>query len=98
MFRVLQSFINPDYQYILSISDPAKEQATAATDMTTQPNVGLMSIQQYVWPLPPLAEQSCLVSRIEDRRRLCAGLRRRLGSAQVTQASLARASTDGAVT
>jgi type I restriction enzyme S subunit len=42
-------------------------------------------------PLPPLAEQSRIVARVEELRRLCTDLRRRLAAAQATQAQLAEA-------
>jgi type I restriction enzyme S subunit len=48
-------------------------------------------IRNYVVPLPPLAEQSRIVSRVESLRRLCADLRQRLAARQTTQAHLAEA-------
>jgi len=42
-------------------------------------------------PLPPAAEQSRIVARIEELRRLCADLRQRLSASQATQAHLAEA-------
>lgn len=41
--------------------------------------------------LPPLAEQSRIVTRVEALRRLCADLRQRLSASQTTQARLAEA-------
>lgn len=52
-------------------------------------NVGDMRLA--VAPLPPLAEQSRIVTRIEELRRLCAELRQRLSASQTTQAHLAEA-------
>jgi len=42
-------------------------------------------------PLPPLAEQSRIVTRVAQLRRLCAELRARLAASQSTQAHLAEA-------
>jgi type I restriction enzyme S subunit len=41
--------------------------------------------------LPPLAEQSRIVTRVAQLRRLCADLRQRLSASQSTQAQLAEA-------
>ena len=41
--------------------------------------------------LPPLAEQSRIVTRVAQLRRLCADLRQRLTASQSTQAHLAEA-------
>ena len=41
--------------------------------------------------LPPLAEQSRIVSRVTSLRRLCTDLRQRLAASQSTQAHLVEA-------
>jgi type I restriction enzyme S subunit len=58
--------------------------------------VGQASINQtqvggVAIPLPPLAEQSRIVTRVTQLRRLCADLRQRLSASQSTQAYLAEA-------
>lgn len=58
-------------------------------------NVGDMRLA--VVPLPPVAEQSRIVARVEELRRLCADLRERLASGQRTQAQLAEALVQTAV-
>ena len=45
-------------------------------------------------PVPPLAEQSRIVTRVASLRRLCADLRQRLTASQSTQAHLAEALVD----
>ena len=42
-------------------------------------------------PLPPLAEQSRIVTRVTALRRLCADLRQRLAEREAVQARLAEA-------
>ena len=91
VIKVLRGFIEPDYQYLFSVSGCAKTQAASATNKTTQPNVGLKSIQEFLVPLPPLAEQSRIVTRVTALRRLCADLRQRLAERQSVQARLAQA-------
>ncbi len=49
------------------------------------------ALDRYVIPLPPLAEQSRIVARVEALRRLCADLRQRLSASQTAQVLLAGA-------
>jgi type I restriction enzyme S subunit len=49
-------------------------------------------------PVPPLAEQSRIVDRVTDLRRLCADLRERLAASQATQSRLAEATVQSAAT
>jgi type I restriction enzyme, S subunit len=95
VIKVLRGFIEPDYQYMYSISGLARGQAATATNKTTQPNVGLKSIQDFLVPLPPLAEQSRIVTRVNELRRLCADLRQRLSAQQKLQTQLAEALVAG---
>jgi type I restriction enzyme, S subunit len=91
IIKCLKGFVDPDYQFIVSISALTVDQATTATNKTTQPNVGLKSIKSFLFPLPPLAEQRRIVARVEELRRLCAQLRERLTDARRTQSHLADA-------
>ena len=53
--------------------------------------MGLKSIQEFLVPLPPLPEQSRIVTRVTALRRLCADLRQRLAERAAVQARLAEA-------
>jgi len=55
----------------------------------TMPKVNQATVAGAPLPLPPLAEQSRIVARVESLRRLCAELRQRLAGSQATQAQLA---------
>ena len=74
VIKVLRGYVDPDYQYLFSVSLCAKVQAVSATNKTTQPNVGLKSIQEYLFPLPPLTEQFRIVARVEELMQLCDAL------------------------
>jgi type I restriction enzyme S subunit len=56
-----------------------------------QPFVSLSLLRSIPFPLPPAAEQSRIVTRVAQLRRLCADLRQRLSASQRTQAHLAEA-------
>ncbi|OYT92873.1 MAG: restriction endonuclease [Burkholderiales bacterium PBB3] len=56
-----------------------------------QPNLNVGKIKATLIPLPPLAEQSRIVTRVAQLRSLCADLRQRLSASQSTQAHLAEA-------
>jgi type I restriction enzyme S subunit len=53
--------------------------------------LNLGSLRTFPIPLPPLAEQSRIVARVEELRQLCNVLRQRLASSQTTQGHLAEA-------
>ena len=53
------------------------------------------ALGRYLIPLPPLAEQSRIVTRVAQLRRLCSDLRQRLSASQSTQAHLAEALVSG---
>jgi type I restriction enzyme S subunit len=62
------------------------DRSTHGTCKLESPKIFGMSL-----PLPPLAEQSRIVTRVAQLRRLCTDLRHRLAASQSTQAHLAEA-------
>lgn len=64
---------------------------------TGVPHISTKQVGNLVAGLPPLAEQSRIVARVESLRRLCADLRQRLSTSQTTQAKLAEALVENAV-
>jgi type I restriction enzyme S subunit len=55
------------------------------------PHISTKQVGGLAFALPPLAEQSRIVTRVAQLRRLCADLRQRLAASQSTQAHLAEA-------
>ena len=56
-----------------------------------KPGLNLQNINDLPVPLPPLAEQSRIVTRVTALRHLCAELRQRLAEREAVQARLAEA-------
>jgi type I restriction enzyme S subunit len=53
--------------------------------------LSIAKLGQFLIPLPPLAEQSRIVTRVTQLRRLCFELRQRLAEREAVQARLAEA-------
>ncbi len=97
VIKTLHGFIAPQYQFIFSISELTKTQAKKAENKTTQANVGIKSIQQYLVPLPPLAEQHRIVTKVDELLTLCDQLKTKLANAQILQQQLAETLVQQAV-
>jgi type I restriction enzyme S subunit len=65
--------------------------SNASGTSSSMKNVSREVVLSTPVPLPPLAEQSRIVARVEALRRLCADLRQRLAASQTAQAQLAGA-------
>lgn len=65
--------------------------ANASGTSSSMKNVSREVVLRTPVPLPPLAEQSRIVTRVAQLRRLCCDLRQRLTASQSTQAHLAEA-------
>ena len=94
IIKTMPKLVDASYQFLCSISGIAEAQAERATNKTTQPNVGLKSIQAYVFPLPPLPEQSRIVAKVEALMALCDRLEAQQGEAARVQAQWTQAALD----
>jgi type I restriction enzyme S subunit len=71
VIKNLQGFIDPKYSYYYSISKLVRAEIERYTKKTTQANVGVQSIQIFLFPLPPLAEQRRIVAKIDELMARC---------------------------
>ena len=62
-----------------------------AAGLRKDPNINGQIIKKMVMPLPPLTEQSRIVTRVNELRGLCTDLRQRLAAGQAVQSHLAEA-------
>jgi len=75
-----------------------KKQLFRFDNGSAQPNLSAGNVMLYACPLPPLAEQHRIVTKVEELIALCDALKQRLADAQTTQIHLADAIVEQAVT
>ena len=91
IIKHMKGLMNPRYVFFYSISPFLQQETQKYVNKTTQPNVGIKSIQQFLFPLPPLAEQERIVKRVEQLLSLCDALEGRLQSAEEERGRLVAA-------
>ena len=91
--KLMKGLVSPQYvdMYMNSRDCRVNEIEPDLTQQTGQANYNGTKLKSIRIPLPPLAEQSRIVTRIAQLRRQCADLRQRLSASQSTQAHLAEA-------
>ena len=89
----VSSLTNRDFLNLCNNANHARVHyiANASGTSSSMKNVSREVVLRTPIPLPPLAEQSRIVTRVTQLRRLCADLRQRLTASQSTQAHLAEA-------
>ena len=85
--RYPKAYLDMSWIYWLLVGTNLKENDSA----TAQPVISGRKLYPIVVALPPLAEQSRIVTRVTALRRLCADLRQRLAEREAVQARLAEA-------
>ena len=76
VIKLLQNLMDKSFiRYVLE-SLLIKSEINRYINKTTQPNVGLKSIQRFLFPLPPLAEQHRIVAKLEELLPLCGQLQK----------------------
>ncbi|MGB3650302.1 MAG: restriction endonuclease subunit S [Rivularia sp. (in: cyanobacteria)] len=78
VIKNFSGFISPKYSYYYSISLLIKSEITRYINKTTQANVGVKSIQNFIFPLPPLNEQHRIVAKVNQMMCLCDELEAKL--------------------
>ena len=91
VIKISDELTDSRYQYTFSRSDIGQVQAAAAVNQGTQPNVGIMSIKAFRFPLPPLAEQRRIVAKVDELMALCNELEQSLAAEQTKRARLLEA-------
>lgn len=91
--RLMNDLVNSEYMnvYMNTRDCRVNEIEPDLTQQTGQANYNGTKLKNIRVALPPLAEQSRIVTRVTQLRRLCADLRQRLAEREVVQARLAEA-------
>ncbi len=89
----LSTCVKTEFIHIMLVCADGRSyfQRNATGTQGTMPKVNQATVAGAPIPLPPLAEQSRIVTRVTALRRLCADLRQRLAERQSVQARLAGA-------
>ena len=83
--------------YIKLVFEKSYDEIRELSAGGAQPNLNVGKIRATLIPLPPLAEQARIVTRVTELRRLCTTLRQRLQAQQTTQSRLAEALVEQAL-
>ena len=97
VIKVATGFVDPRYQFYVSLSRCIRNQAKAAENKTTQANVGIKSIQEFLFPVPPFEEQRRIVAKVDELLNLCDQLKLNLAQARQRHEHLASALVEKAV-
>lgn len=89
--------VNKDFVLLLLQSELMRASFAGDTRTLAQPTLNVGLIRGSATPLPPIAEQSRIVARVTELRRLCGDLRQRLDRSGATHAALADALIDQAL-
>ena len=87
----IESPLDSEYLLMYILSQPFLEQVSIAENRVKMPKLNQEALVAITVALPPLPEQSRIVTRVTALRRLCADLRQRLAERQSVQARLAEA-------
>ena len=87
----IESMLDSHYLLMYILSQPFLDQVSIAENRVKMPKLNQEALVTFTVPLPPLPEQSRIVTRVTALRRLCADLRQRLAERQSVQARLAEA-------
>lgn len=83
--------VDRDFLSLVINSPFVRQQSEDGTEGVGNKNLVLRKIKAFQIPIPPLAEQSRIVTRVTALRRLCADLRQCLAERDAVQARLAEA-------
>ena len=88
LLKLVQNFIDTDYVTQLINSPLVKKYSSDGTEGVGNKNLVLRKIKSFLIPLPPLAEQHRIVSKIDQLMTLCDELEKQIDTAESKQTNL----------
>lgn len=99
IIKNIPRLINVNYIYYFSISPIVKKEIEKYVVQTTQANIGIGSIQKFIFPLCSKREQHQIVQEIESRLSVCdqveANLKESLAKAEALRQSILKKAFEG---
>jgi len=89
--------LSKEYLYTFLKSPEGEKQLRRFDNGSAQPNLSANKVKLYAYPLPPVEEQQCIVTKVNELLTLCDSLKANLNQAQTTQTQLADAIVKQAV-
>ncbi len=93
----LPKAMSSEYTLLMLISPLGQSYLGLNTTSVGVPNVNATKMSQFIFAIPPLAEQHRIVAKVDELMALCDALKARLSDAQTTQIHLADAIAEQAV-
>lgn len=71
VIKTFPNLISEKFQFYYSISPLVVRLCREAENKTTQPNVGIKSIQEFYFPVPPFSMQNKIAAKVDELLALC---------------------------
>ncbi len=94
--RITPHLLSKEFLYMVLVTDFCQNQFVDKTKQVGVQKMALNRLAATSIPLPPLAEQSRIVTRVDELRALCSDLRAKLVAQQSTASNLTEALIEGA--
>jgi type I restriction enzyme S subunit len=99
IIKTIPHLINPKYLYLYTLSPVLKSEIEKYIVQTTQANIGISSIEKFVFPLCDLKEQEKIVSELEKSFSLIDNLEKTINNslikAEILKKSILKMAFDG---
>jgi len=97
IIRLDKEDLTEKYAYLFLNSPYGKRLIKQYDNGSAQPNLSANSVTLYISPIPPLAEQHRIVTKVDELLTLCEQLKTKLATAQTLQQQLAETLVQQAV-